>query len=71
MEAELLFNQLAGLSTDALITPTLLPILEDTWRRSFELGDAGVSLRRPKLTELAAQIERFFGPAARPQVRGA
>ncbi len=48
-----------------------MPILEDVWRRSFELNDAGVALRRPKLLELAGQIERFFGPEAQPQVRGA
>ena len=69
-EAELLFNQLENFPTDDLVTAKILPILEDTWKRSFELSEAGVLLRRPKLTELAGQIERFFGPEARPQVRG-
>lgn len=70
-EAELLFRRVEHFTTDELVTARLLPILEDIWRRSFDLNEPGIAMRRPKLTELAGQIERFFGPGAKPQVRGA
>ncbi len=69
-EAELLFEQIRNLPTDDLVATNILPIAEDVWRRSFELNDAALAERRPRLTQLAAQIERFFGPEAKPQVRG-
>ena len=69
-EAELLFERVQHIPTDDLVTVRLLPILEEIWERSFELTEPGVAMRRPKLTELAGQIERFFGPEAKPQVRG-
>ncbi len=70
-EAELLFANIESFATDDLVTPKLLPILKDVWSRSFDLNEAGLALRGPKLIELAGQIERFFGPAAKPRVRGA
>ncbi len=69
-EAEQLFMHIHALSTDELVAAKLLPLLESIWNRSFELDDPGLARRLPKLAELAAQIERFFGPGARPQVRG-
>lgn len=69
-EADLLFTQIENFPTADLIGPKLMPILEDIWRRSFHLDDIALLTRTPKLTELAHQIERFFGPEARPQVRG-
>lgn len=69
-EAELLFNRIENFPTADLTAAKMLPILEDVWKRSFELTEAGIAMRRPKLTDLAGQIERFFGPEARPQVRG-
>ena len=69
-EAELLFQQIAAFSTDELVSSRILPLAEQTWKSSFELSDADLASRRPKLQGLAAQIERFFGPDARPQVRG-
>ena len=69
-EAELLFQQIQHLSTDELLAATILPILESIWNHSFEQSDPGLADRKPKLIELAGQIERFFGPGARPQVRG-
>lgn len=69
-EAELLFHRVEHFSTEELTSTKLLPILEDIWQRSFDLHEPGIAMRRPKLTELAAQIERFFGPEAKPQVRG-
>ncbi len=70
-EAEAFFEQIRGFSTAELVMPGLLPLLEDIWRRSFELNPDDLARRRPKLAELAGQVERFFGPAAQPQVRGA
>ena len=69
-EAALLFGQIQHLPTDELRAARILPILESIWNRSFELDDPSLLERRPKLAELAGQIERFFGPGARPQVRG-
>ena len=70
-EADLLFSRVEHLSTEDLVAGKLLPILEEIWKCSFELNEPGIAIRRPKLTELARQIERFFGPEAKPQVRGA
>ena len=69
-EAEDLFERIRHFSTDELVVRTLTPHLEEIWQGSFQLSDADLALRRPKLHELAGQIERFFGPGARPQVRG-
>jgi hypothetical protein len=55
--------------TSQLIAANLLPILEPIWRKNFVDDDAELALRRPALLALAQQIERFFGPAARPQTR--
>lgn len=70
-EAEALFEQIGHLATAELVTPTLLPILEAIWQSSFPLTGEALAGRRPRLIDLAGQIERFFGPAAQPQVRGA
>ena len=70
-EAEALFAQIKSFATADLLAPRLLPILEVIWGSSFDLSPADLAARRPKLLELAGQIERFFGPAAQPQVRGA
>ena len=70
-EADELFTSIKDFPTAELVTAGLLPILEGIWGRSFKLSAADLAERRPKLTELAGQIERFFGPAAQPQVRGA
>lgn len=69
-EAELLFDFLEELPTEELVERELMPILEAIWRKSFSLDDAAVEVRRPALLGLARQVERFFGPEARPQVRG-
>lgn len=69
-EADLLFDQLQLQGTADLVTPRLLPALEAIWRGSFSLSDPDLAQRRPALTALASQIERFFGPQATPQVRG-
>lgn len=69
-EADALFDQIQAFATAELVAPRLLPILESIWRSSFQLSPSDLADRRPKLIELAGQIERFFGPAAQPQVRG-
>ncbi len=70
-EADALFEQIRSFATAELIVPRLLPHLEGIWQGSFELSPADLLQREPNLRRLASQIERFFGPAAQPQVRGA
>lgn len=70
-EAEDLFHAIDTWPTADLITEGLLPVIEEVWVQNFSLSETGLAARRVKLRELAAQIERFFGPEARPQVRGA
>jgi len=70
-EEEDFFAAIKHFPTADLIAPKLLPILETIWRKSFSLDDAALDERKPKLESLAQQIERFFGPEAKPQVRGA
>lgn len=69
-EAELLFARIREFATDDLVAGKLMPILREIWSRSFDLNESGLALREPKLQELAGQVERFFGPEAKPQVRG-
>ncbi len=68
-EEDDLFAAIAHLPTAQLTAATLQPIIEDIWRKSFNLKDADIASRTPPITVLAAQIERFFGPEAKPQVR--
>ena len=69
-EADLLFNQLENFTTAELVPEKILPILEDIWARNFTMPAGELLKRRPALLALAQQISRFFGPEARPQVRG-
>lgn len=69
-EEEAIFAAIHQLTTAELIAANLQPIVEQVWRKSFVLDDAALATRRPALQSLAGQIERFFGPAAKPQVRG-
>ena len=69
-EAEQLLMALETWSTAELIAPRLLPVLEEIWAGAFSLDDAALERRRPKLEALAREIARFFGPEAKPQVRG-
>ncbi len=70
-EAEHLFNAVHTWPTADLIADRLLPILDAIWAEAFSLDPRALDARRVKLRELAGQIERFFGPQAQPQVRGA
>ena len=70
VEAEHLFQQIGTWPTQDLTTERLLPILETIWAQAFGLGDRALDDRRVKLRGLAAEIARFFGPSAQPQVRG-
>ncbi len=71
IEAEHLHALISTWPTHDLTTDRLLPVLEEIWTDAFGLDDRALEHRRVKLRELAAQIERFFGPQAQPQVRGA
>ena len=68
-EAELLFNAIENFPTADILAPKLMAILEDIWRKSFSLDAAALTARKPQLEALARQIERFFGPEAKPQTR--
>lgn len=70
-EAEQLHMAIETWHTSELIRARLLPTLVDIWEGAFSLDDGEIATRKPKLEALAAEIERFFGPAAKPQVRGA
>lgn len=69
-EGEQLFASIAGFATSELVAPNLLPILQEIWRNSFSLNESVLKERTPKLQILSAEIARFFGPEAKPQVRG-
>jgi hypothetical protein len=64
-----LFAAIEHFPTSDLIALKLTPILEDIWRKSFSLNETALTQRQPALRSLAQQIERFFGPEAKPQVR--
>ena len=68
-EAMHCFKAIEEWATSEFIAPKLLRVLEEIWRKQFSLDDAAMAERRPALLGLAEQIERFFGPEARPQVR--
>ena len=68
-EEEEILAAIAHLPTADLIVSTTLPLIETIWQRSFVLDDSVMADRQPALRSLAEQIERFFGPAANPQVR--
>lgn len=66
-----LFAAIAHFPTADLLATNLLPILEGIWRSAFSLDETALAQRRPALLGLAQQIERFFGPESKPQVRNA
>ena len=68
-EEDDLFAAIAHLLTAQLTAVNLQPIIEDIWRKSFNLNNVSIGTRIPTIATLAAQIERFFGPEAKPQVR--
>jgi hypothetical protein len=70
-EAELLYEAIKDYPTAGVIAQNLTPIIEGIWAKNFSLDDNGIAERKTKFRELAEEIERFFGPAAKPQVRGA
>jgi hypothetical protein len=69
IEAEEFCTALDGYATAEITVARLLPVLEEIWAGAFELTDAQVASRRDKLTALATEVARFFGPEAQPQVR--
>ena len=68
-EADAFHAAIAPLASEEITIAKLLPILEAIWRRNFIDDDTELALRRPALEGLAAQVARFFGPEAQPQVR--
>ena len=70
-EAEDLYIAIAYSPTASIVVPQLLPHIESIWKRAFSYSDEELLRAKPRLEALAQQIERFFGPEAKPQVRGA
>jgi hypothetical protein len=68
-EEEAILAAIGNLQTCELVTATTLPLIQAVWQMSFVLNDGEMTERRPALLGLAEQIERFFGPEAKPQVR--
>ncbi len=69
-EEQQLLAAIHHLPTDALVTANILPPLEQIWQQAFSLTPEALDERRPKLLALAKEIERFFGPEAKPVTRG-
>ena len=69
-EEQAIFAAIRHLPTSELTVATLTPILEQVWRNSFAHDEETLARSRPALLGVAQQIERFFGPQARPQTRG-
>jgi len=68
-EEEDLFEAIKDFPTSDLLATNLLPILNEIWVKAFTLDALALAERQPALKALAEQIERFFGPEAKPQVR--
>jgi len=68
-EAEELHMAIAYSPTVAITAPKVLPVIQAIWKRSFDYNDEQLALATPRLEALSRQIERFFGPEAKPQVR--
>jgi hypothetical protein len=65
-EAKHFFEATEGWSTEKLKVAHTLPVLIALFEEQFPQEHGN---RLTALTELANQIERFFGPEAKPQVR--
>jgi hypothetical protein len=70
-EEEELFAAIKDFPTTDLLASNIIPILERIWIAAFSLDNATLAQRKPALITLAQQIERFFGPESKPQVRNA
>ncbi len=69
-EAKNFFEATVGWSSEQLTVDHTLPLLERMWVAQFGLDPNAGGAQRSKLADLAAQVERFFGPQAKPMVRG-
>ena len=69
-EEDAIFAAIAHLPTAGITELTLTPIIEQVWAESFAHDDVALARSRPALQNLAQQIARFFGPEAKPLVRG-
>jgi hypothetical protein len=68
-EAETLLAAISCFPIEGLTVANLQPVIETIWQKSFGLDDSALDKSRPAILSLAAEIERFFGPEAQPQVR--
>ena len=65
-EAKHFYETTRGWPSESFTSEQTLPILTAIFAEQFNEERAG---RSPALKQLAAEIERFFGPAAQPQTR--
>lgn len=70
-EAEQVLMALETWSSAEITVARLMPVLQEIWTAAFQLDEPALAERRSKLEGLAGQIALFFGPEAKPQVRGA
>lgn len=68
-EEQAILSAIAHLPTAQLTAMNLQPILKGIWCAAFNVSGEDLAKRDIQLAALAEQIERFFGPEAKPQVR--
>lgn len=68
-EEDAIFTAIADLKTSDLLAPRILPLIEAIWQESFALDASAMKGRLSALRGLTLQIERFFGPESKPQLR--
>ena len=68
-EAEELHTAIANFTIAEVTAARINPIIETIWSKSFNPDNESLAQRHTAILGLAQQIERFFGPEAKPQVR--
>lgn len=69
-EADDLFAAIQPFATCDITAEKLMPEIEKVWIKNFSLNAAALAERRERIALLAGRIAHFFGPEAKPQVRG-
>ena len=67
-EAKHFYETTLGWPSVKFKSEQIVPVLTEIFAEQFNEERVG---RSPALSQLGAEIERFFGPEAKPQVRGA
>jgi hypothetical protein len=69
-EAKHFFEEISGWSSSRFTTEEITPVLVDIFAKQFGWNRGSEATHEGKVAGLAAQIARFFGPEAKPLVRG-